>query len=1000
MMFFVLSSSAKTTTSLSSSAQSESLTLSGAISTVAGIVKDPPGFTVYGIAATLTSLDQPEGAAIDAAGNLYFSTNRNFHRILTVTASTGLLTVVAGTGNGRFSGDGGLATSAALFSPRGISLDKFGNIFVADEVNHRIRKITVSTGIITTVAGKGKRYPFLPAVDNVAATSSELDYPKDVAVDTFGNIYIADTGYGRVRKVTASTGIITTLGGNGKAYGVPTLPALNVAATASSFFSLVGVAVDTSGNVFFTDAFFNSIYKITAGTGLLTVVAGTNSWHYGYNGNDFPATTALLDAPAYITLDALGNIFFSDVDNHLIRKVSASTGNITIVAGSVTSPCIYSKNDGNNVFVSLCYPGGIAVDTAGSVYFCESGLVRKITYSVVTPSAAVIRAPSVTPAVSTRTVYPTAPTHLPTSKPAPTASALPGIITTVAGRRGSDRVTRVYNSTATSTSLGSTKGVAVDTAGNLFITTQGRILKITASTGLLTAVAGTGNGSFSGDGGLATSAELHHPGGISLDKFGNIFVADEVNHRIRKITVSTGIITTVAGNGKSIYPILPGVDNVAATSSQLDYPKDVAVDTFGNIYIADTGYGRVRKVTASTGIITTYAYGNRYGTSVLGPRNFYPTGVTVDTAGNVFISDAFFNSIYKITASTGLLSVVAGQGRWNSGYNGDDIPASTATLKYPCDITVDTLGNIFFVDEGNKRIRKITASTGIISTVAGTSWFSFHDCISNEFVGDGKDATLAMICYPQGIAVDTAGNVYLCDASLVRKVTYSAVTPSSVVIRAPSVTPVSSMTVSPTAGTPLLTATPTPTTTTTTRPTLIPTGTGSVSISSAPAVAPAVSSVTVSPSAGTPLPTATPTPITTTTTRPTLIPTGTGSVSISSAPAVAPAVSSVTVSPSAGTPLLTATPTPITTTTTRPTLIPTETGGASMSSAPAAAPAVSSMTASPTAGTPLLTPSASISSSPVMSSPTGSQSSSTTRTTGARHLMIILLSSVLVLHLH
>ena len=950
MMFFVLSSSAKTTTSLSSSAQSESLTLSGAISTVAGIVKDPPGFTVYGIAATLTSLDQPEGAAIDAAGNLYFSTNRNFHRILTVTASTGLLTVVAGTGNGRFSGDGGLATSAALFSPRGISLDKFGNIFVADEVNHRIRKITVSTGIITTVAGKGKRYPFLPAVDNVAATSSELDYPKDVAVDTFGNIYIADTGYGRVRKVTASTGIITTLGGNGKAYGVPTLPALNVAATASSFFSLVGVAVDTSGNVFFTDAFFNSIYKITAGTGLLTVVAGTNSWHYGYNGNDFPATTALLDAPAYITLDALGNIFFSDVDNHLIRKVSASTGNITIVAGSVTSPCIYSKNDGNNVFVSLCYPGGIAVDTAGSVYFCESGLVRKITYSVVTPSAAVIRAPSVTPAVSTRTVYPTAPTHLPTSKPAPTASALPGIITTVAGRRGSDRVTRVYNSTATSTSLGSTKGVAVDTAGNLFITTQGRILKITASTGLLTAVAGTGNGSFSGDGGLATSAELHHPGGISLDKFGNIFVADEVNHRIRKITVSTGIITTVAGNGKSIYPILPGVDNVAATSSQLDYPKDVAVDTFGNIYIADTGYGRVRKVTASTGIITTYAYGNRYGTSVLGPRNFYPTGVTVDTAGNVFISDAFFNSIYKITASTGLLSVVAGQGRWNSGYNGDDIPASTATLKYPCDITVDTLGNIFFVDEGNKRIRKITASTGIISTVAGTSWFSFHDCISNEFVGDGKDATLAMICYPQGIAVDTAGNVYLCDASLVRKVTYSAVTPSSVVIRAPSVTPVSSMTVSPTAGTPLLTATPTPTTTTTTRPTLIPTGTGSVSISSAPAVAPAVSSVTVSPSAGTPLPTATPTPITTTTTR--------------------------------------------------PTLIPTETGGASMSSAPAAAPAVSSMTASPTAGTPLLTPSASISSSPVMSSPTGSQSSSTTRTTGARHLMIILLSSVLVLHLH
>ena len=164
-MLFGLSSSAKTTTSLSRSAQSESLTISGAISTVAGMVKDPPGLTVYDIAATLTSLDWTEGAAIDAAGNLYFSTHG--HRILKVTASTGVLTVVAGAGNEGFSGDGGLATSAALFYPYGIALDKFGNILVADQSNHRIRKITASTGIITTVAGDGTRES---QVDNVAAT--------------------------------------------------------------------------------------------------------------------------------------------------------------------------------------------------------------------------------------------------------------------------------------------------------------------------------------------------------------------------------------------------------------------------------------------------------------------------------------------------------------------------------------------------------------------------------------------------------------------------------------------------------------------------------------------------------------------------------------------------------------------------------------------------------------------------------------------------------------
>ena len=705
---------------------------------------------MFGIAATAAKLGVTQAVAVDAAGNLFISTEK--HRILKITTSTGIITAIAGTGEFGYNSDGGIATTATLSFPYGIALDKFENIFVADTRNYRIRKITARTGIITTVAGSGDIMSYWNApIDNIAATSSTLDDPLDVAVDTLGNIYISDTSNSRVRKVTASTGIITTIAGNGNVNGVPILPALGVAATASGFFTPMGVTVDTSGNVLFTDSFSNSIYKVTISTGLLSLVAGRNSLNYGNSSDDISATSALLNNPSYITTDAQGNIFFSDASNNRIRKITASTGIMTTVAGNSRISCLeYPVTVTDPASASLCQPNGVAVDVAGSVYFNDKYRVRKVTYSAVTPSSAVTLAPSVAP-VPSITAPPTAATSLPTPTLRPSASS--GIITTVAGTKPYTSGPRLYGVAATSAKLEQTMGIAVDAAGNLFISvSDARILKVTASTGIITVIAGTGENGSSGDGGLATSATITSSGGIALDQFGNIFIA--AADKIRKITVSTGVITTVLSQKKV---------------------ADVAVDTVGNIYMVNLDTYRVTKFTASTGVITTIAGGGvslpstEQGVVATATKITYPSGVAVDSLGNVCVLNGYLNSIYKITASTGLLTVVAGKNRQTHGHNGDDIPATTAYLSSPIHITTDAQGNIFFTDAGNKRIRKITASTGIITTVAGRSLIRYPHCQWNDYDSDGKDALSASLCRLSDVAVDIAGSVYFCVGVNVRK---------------------------------------------------------------------------------------------------------------------------------------------------------------------------------------------------------------------------------------
>jgi hypothetical protein len=330
---------------------------------------------------------------------------------------------------------------------------------------------------------------------------------------------------------------------------------------------------------------------------------------------------------------------------------------------------------------------------------------------------------------------------------------------------------------ATGAELDEPSGVAVDTSGNLYIADyyNNRIRKVTASTGDISTVAGNGTAGYSGDGGAATSAELYWPYGVAVDMSGNIYIADSTNERIRKVTASTGVISTVAGNGTVGH----SGDGGAATSAELDNPHGVAIDGSGNIYIADGYNNRIRKVTVSTGTITTVAGNGTAGYSGDGGAATsaeldWPFGVALDTSGNIYIGDYNNNRVRKVTVSTGIITTVAGDGykigRGNSGgYSGDGGLATSAELNQPLGVAVDVSGNIYIADLFNYRIRKVTVSTGIISTVAGDG--------TAGYAGDGGSATSAEI-YASGVALDNAGTIYIADVNNQRVRAVGGVGPS------------------------------------------------------------------------------------------------------------------------------------------------------------------------------------------------------------------------------
>ena len=348
------------------------------IKTVAG--NGTQGYSGDGGSATAAELYYPRGVAVDASGNLFIADVDN--NVIRKVSNKGIITTVAGngygagTGNGGYSGDGGSAISAELYWPSGVAVDASGNLFIADLGNSRIRKVSTS-GIITTVAGNGTQGY---SGDGGSADSAELYLPTGVAVDVSGNLFIADDGNNRIRKVSTS-GIITTVAGNGN----NDYSGDGGSATSAELFWPSGVAVDASGNLFIADYYNHRIRRVST-NGIITTVAGNGKG--GYSGDGGSADSAELYYPASVAMDASGNLFIADATNNRIRKVSTS-GVITTLAGNgyrdVNSNGGYSGDGGSATAAALNTPRGVAVDASGNLFIADqyNYRIRKVTVGTV-----------------------------------------------------------------------------------------------------------------------------------------------------------------------------------------------------------------------------------------------------------------------------------------------------------------------------------------------------------------------------------------------------------------------------------------------------------------------------------------------------------------------------------------------------------------------------------------------------------------------------------------
>jgi sugar lactone lactonase YvrE len=728
-------------------------------------------------------------------------------------------TIVTVAGMGRFNGDNIPASQATLGIPFGqgltgiaghprvgLAVDSAGNLYIADALNNRVRKVSVGpdgttlTGTITTVAGTGVA-GF--GGDGGPATQAQLNFPTSVAIGPDGSLYIADSGNRRIRKV-APNGTISTYAGTGAAgssgnEGPATKATFGsgpIAPTTASAGSLtpavLGVAVGPDGSVYVADQARTVVRKITP-DGIIHAFAGKGvGGDLAANGD--PATNMKFDTPVAVTVAPNGTVYIVDRGNHKVKAVDPQ-GRIYNFVGTGDRETPTAIGDGGIASrARLGFPLDVAVDSSGNLYIADQaanrirlvvppadqlGATEKQSTSLTTylPDFNSVQYGGVTtPSLPGQNV----PGRQITVAPGVTRTLFAGQITTLAGKL-LPAVTNASGGFATGDSpdgtlainamLNHPSAVAVGPDGSVYYADSYNlsIKRIDPVSRTIARVAG----GYSGLSGAPTSITLRRPRRVATAPDGSLYIADSEAMVIRKVSPDGSSSTTVAGTGWMGGSQDFSWEGGPATSAPLVWPTGIAVTKDGNtLYIADRGAHRVFKVDNTTGLITTYAGTGNAASTGVGPDPSgavkatavnlnYPSDVAVDASGNVYIADTYNSRVLKVDTS-GMATLVAGTGEFS--YSGDGGSGAAAALDKPNAVDVGPDGSVYIDDMGNACIRRVD-SRGIITTFAGT-------CTTAGFGGDGKAAASALLNAPEGVAVGPDGSVYIADTAnqRVRKV--------------------------------------------------------------------------------------------------------------------------------------------------------------------------------------------------------------------------------------
>ena len=611
---------------------------------------------------------------------------------------------------------------------------------------------------IATFAG------FPPGSANGAGPGAQFNEPYGVAADASGNVYVADAANHIIRKIDSALNVTTLAGlaGNpGSADGSRSVAQFNFPSA---------VAVDTTGNVYVADPNNHTIRKIDS-AGNVTTLAGSA----GNPGNaDGTGAAAQFNSPSGVAVDSSGNVYVGDTGNETIRKIT-SAGVVSTWAGSGQ----IGSADGLSTAAQFFTPTGVAVDTSGNVYVADfsNSTIRKIdpaqnvttlaglagnnSYADGTGSAARFSLPNSVAVDTSGNVYVADVFNNTIRKITPA-----GVVTTLAGSAAF--LAGNVDGTGSAARFNTPEGVAVDSGGNVYVADFGNdtIRKITIPGGVVTTVAGQAAGSGSADG-TGSAARFSAPVGVAIDTSGNVYVGDGGNNTIRKITIPGGVVTTVAGSAPTA-----GSTDGTGSAALFNAPSGLAVDSSGTIYVADSLNNTIRKIT-STGVVTTFAgsagvTGSADGTGSAAQFNL-PRGVALDSAHNVlYVVDGQNHTIRKITIPGAVVTTLAGQAGTPGHADGN---GTAAQFNTPRGVAVDIAGNVYVGDTFNHTIRKIDPTSGNVTTLAG--------CAGHPGSNDapGGPCGTPRFRQPRGVAVDSAGNVYVGDSgnAEIRKITPAGV---------------------------------------------------------------------------------------------------------------------------------------------------------------------------------------------------------------------------------